>query len=89
MIHGDVAPSTSGTEARFTFALHPFAVAIMIIFLVMPFWMEFNNKGHLSWTVVILPGIVVGFHILLYFTGFLPQVRQAESLLRELLGDYR
>ena len=83
VLHGDMTPAGTGTEVRVSFALHPLAVGWIIIFLTAPFFAYRERKE-----VLIIPLIVLGFHILFYYTGFLPEVRRAERFLRDLLGVY-
>ena len=88
VIHGDLNPSEAGTQVRFTFALHPLAVGLLVMFCIMPFWTQYNEFGHLSRNVLIIPGIVLGFHALFYYIGFLPETRRTEKFLRDLLGVF-
>jgi hypothetical protein len=85
VIHGRFEPGPNGTTTKLTFTLHPIAVAIFGVLLLLSVRDAVRSQA--------LNGLapVVGlafFYILLYFTGFLPEVARAERILRDVLGDY-
>jgi hypothetical protein len=75
--------SNGHTEVEVTQALHPVAIAAMLLVLGTPIISAF--AGDLS-SALILLALFVAFHLLMYFTGFLPEVRKVETKLNQLAG---
>lgn len=88
LVRGQLRPGGIGTELEVTFSLHPLAIATIAFVFGMPLWVEYSKVGGLSPKIVPLLAAFLVLHALMYFIGFLPEARRAESLLRNLLGDY-
>lgn len=72
------------TEVEVTQALHPVAIASMLLVLGIPIVISLSAGDH-SATIMLLTLFVV-FHLLMYFIGFLPEVRKVEKRLKLLAG---
>jgi hypothetical protein len=88
LVRGQFRPGGIGTELEVTFSLRPFAIASIVFLVGMSLWDEYSKFGGLTRKIVPLLSAFLIFHVLSYLIDFLPEARRAESLLRNLLGDY-
>jgi hypothetical protein len=86
LIRGYFHAGPSGTDVVATFSLHPLAIAMVSLLAIVPFAIEFFKLGFLSLDLLTWLALLFALHVLLYFTGFLPEARRAETFLRDLLG---
>ena len=68
-------------EGRMT--LHPVAVVALLGFLVAPQYWALGERGTLDGVWL---AIVAVFHVVMYYAGFVPEVRRTESWMRDVAG---
>ena len=90
LVRGSFIPSGNGTSAEIVFSLQPIVLVLIITFLIIiPIWSEYSKNGNALHALITCFSFFLVLHTVLYFIGFLPEIRRAESLLRDLLGDYQ
>lgn len=70
------------SEIRITQSLHPVAIAAMSVFLAIPIFVSLSAGDVASAFAV--PAMLAVFHVVMYFAGFLPEVRRVEERLQQL-----
>ena len=88
LVRGQFRPGGIWTELEVTFSLRPSAIAAIVFLVGMSLWDEYSKFGGLTRKIVPLLALFLALHVIGYLVGFLPEARRAESLLRNLLGDY-
>jgi hypothetical protein len=63
--------------------LHPVALLVVLGFLLVPQYFALGTTGSVdvAWLL-----IVAAFHVVMYYAGFRPEVRRAETWVREIAG---
>lgn len=87
-IAGSFSAGGTGTIVTVTFS-GVFHLMWFCLVLVLWFLTAYSRDGNLSRAAILAMLALLVFHAYSYYFGFLPEVRQSESLLRDLLGDYR
>jgi hypothetical protein len=71
-----------GSEIRITQSVQPLGIAAIFLVLGIPILVSlFAGDGA---SALGLLGMLAGFHVILYFAGFLPEVRRVETRLQQL-----
>ncbi len=82
-ITGVIERKTDGTYLSLKMKLHPLVILVMLFLLMQPFFLSYTKNGNTNfmWSV-----IVIAFHVLMYYIGFLPETKRAEERLIQLLS---
>ncbi len=87
-ITGYFAPGGKGTIVNVTFSgLLP--LLWLGLLMLLGLYSTYSRQGNLARAGLFSLVVIFLFHVSSYYFGFLPEMRQSESLLRDLLGDYR
>jgi len=80
LIKGQIAPSGSGSKIRVTQTLHPITI-VFFAFFVLPIVYTLHQARWFSllWFIVFII-----WHVMWYFSGFVPDAKRSEMRLREL-----
>lgn len=85
---GSFAPGGKGTIVNVTFSgVVPLLWLGLVVLLQL--YSAYSRHNNLSSAGIFALIVIFLFHLHSYYFGFLPEVKQSESLLRDLLGDYR
>ena len=82
-ILGRIRSTQTGSVIEGRMTLHPVAVLVLIGFLIAPQYFALGETGKID---VVWLSIVVAFHVVMYLAGYLPEVRRAETWLRDVAG---
>ena len=87
-ITGYFAPGGKGTIVNVTFSgLLPLVGLGFVVLLGL--YSAYSRQRNLASAGIFALAVIILFHLHSYYFGFLPEMKQSESLLRDLLGDYR
>jgi len=87
-ISGFFTPGGKGTIVNITFSgLLPLLWLGLVVLLGL--YSAYSRQGNLASAGIFALAVIILFHLHSYYFGFLPEMKQSESLLRDLLGDYR
>ena len=89
LVQGHLEPNGVGTDVKITFSWPPWVVfyAIAALFVI-PVSGEFSKGISLARSLATGTLALLAMHFMTYFLAFRPGVRDAERLLRDLLGVY-
>ena len=73
---------SNGTNINIVMTLHPAAVIAMLCFTASGLYLSIKYNDYKGCLFIL--GMMIIFHTVMYFTGFLPEVRWAEKRLREI-----
>jgi hypothetical protein len=75
-ISGRIRPSAGGSLVEGWMTLHPVALLVLLGFILVPQYFALGSTGTIdvAWLL-----IVAGFHVVMYYAGFRPEVRRAEA----------
>lgn len=82
-ILGRIRPAQAGCVIEGRMTLHPVAVVALLVFLVAPQYWALGERGTLDGVWL---AIVAVFHVVMYYAGFVPEVRRTESWMRDVAG---
>jgi hypothetical protein len=82
-ILGRIRPTEAGCVIEGRMTLHPVAVLALLGFLVAPQYWALGARGTLDGVWL---AIVAVFHVVMYYAGFVPEVRRTESWMRDVAG---
>jgi len=87
-IHGVLVPGGKGTLVNVTFSGLLSLISLAVV-LLLGLFSAYSRHSNLFKPMIFALVTLVAFHSYSYYVEFLPEVRASESLLRDLLGDYR
>jgi len=79
---GQVCPRPGGSTIRLVETFHPIQIAIIVAFFTFGAVVGMRSSGVKALFATLL--VFLLFHCVMYFIGFLPEVRRAEERIREL-----
>ena len=82
-ILGRIRSTHTGCVIEGRMTLHPVIVLVLLGFLIVPQYRAFGETGTVDFAWL---GIVIVFHVVMYYAGFLPEARRLESWIREIAG---
>ena len=82
-ILGRIRSTQTGSVIEGQMTLHPVAVLVLLGFLIAPQYFALGEDGNIDFVWL---SIVVVFHVVMYLAGYLPEVRRAETWMRDVAG---
>ena len=79
-IIGSYQPKTNGCQIKMTIMIHPLVIIVMLFFFIFPQYLTISKGG--SFNVIFFIVILI-FHFIMYFLGYLPEAKKIEKLFIE------
>ena len=79
-IIGSYRPRIDGCSVNIIFILHPVAIILMLFFFIFPQYLFITNGS--SFNIIYAIAIMI-LHFVLYYTGFLPEVKRIEKFIKD------